>query len=307
MTKAMVWARKRPGFTLIELLVVISIIAMLVSILLPALANARKAAQNTKCLALIRQITIASINYSVDHKSNLPARYVPSSDWGIHQYAAYTGNLETYYTTISPGGRYTSTKPNPAWSCPTSGVRSGAAVDANNIKYITTYVPNVALATGNGNLSGRAVNFFNDRLTYESRHPTLDQIVSHSRTIVYGEANGRFVGNGGAMYGYIIPGFTTFHKSAGENAGVIASPTQYNTYLINAPVSSTGWYGMTQSAGYWHNTGLGPRIGSSNTLEYSPSATGNFAWADGHATAIKPTDGRDVWLVAGAHPFKIAQ
>lgn len=60
--------QKRHGFTLIELLVVISIIALLISILLPALAGARKAAQNTQCLSQFRQIGLAVHAYLSDNK-----------------------------------------------------------------------------------------------------------------------------------------------------------------------------------------------------------------------------------------------
>ncbi|MBL4700397.1 MAG: prepilin-type N-terminal cleavage/methylation domain-containing protein [Phycisphaeraceae bacterium] len=59
----------RDAFTLIELLVVISIIALLIGILLPALASARKSAQASQCLSSIRQHAMGMQAFSADHKS----------------------------------------------------------------------------------------------------------------------------------------------------------------------------------------------------------------------------------------------
>jgi prepilin-type N-terminal cleavage/methylation domain-containing protein len=60
------------AFTLIELLVVISIISLLISILLPALASARKSAVKIKCLANVRGVGQAMLMASQDRKGEIP-------------------------------------------------------------------------------------------------------------------------------------------------------------------------------------------------------------------------------------------
>ena len=69
--------RRARAFTLIELLVVISIIALLIGILLPALGAARKSARGVKCKSNLRQVGISEAAFSADYKE----RIVPMQAW----------------------------------------------------------------------------------------------------------------------------------------------------------------------------------------------------------------------------------
>ena len=69
------WRRRFKGasaFTLIELLVVISIIAILISILLPALAKARELANRAVCMANIRGVIQSMVTYAQSNNGTFP-------------------------------------------------------------------------------------------------------------------------------------------------------------------------------------------------------------------------------------------
>jgi prepilin-type N-terminal cleavage/methylation domain-containing protein len=75
---------KRSGFTLIELLVVISIIALLISLLLPALSSARHAARTLEDLSNQRQLALAHEMYAQDHDGHFVDVGLGHGDHGDH-------------------------------------------------------------------------------------------------------------------------------------------------------------------------------------------------------------------------------
>jgi prepilin-type N-terminal cleavage/methylation domain-containing protein/prepilin-type processing-associated H-X9-DG protein len=69
--------RPEHGFSLIELLVVIAIIAILAALLLPALSRSKGYAQRTACLNHLRQLTLATVMYAMEHDGYFPSSNTP--------------------------------------------------------------------------------------------------------------------------------------------------------------------------------------------------------------------------------------
>ena len=134
--------RSRPGFTLVELLVVIGIIALLISILLPALNKAREHANTIKCASNLHSIAQGFYIYLANNKDTFPPAYLyvghdikdgiqtPTSavngyiHWSSYIYGAKNGGAVSYKDTNNWG----------EFQCPTianGGLPATNTYDAN--------------------------------------------------------------------------------------------------------------------------------------------------------------------------------
>jgi len=147
------------GFTLVELLVVIGIIAVLISLLMPALSRARRAAQTAACLSNLRQLGVAYQMYANSEKGYLPYACFPS--WGRPAWHPVPQPMIHWYNALSPfmGKKIeydlTNGLPITPYSkvvraCPAWDVDALGVPDTPGNLWLTGYGQNLTLFLGSG-------------------------------------------------------------------------------------------------------------------------------------------------------------
>jgi prepilin-type N-terminal cleavage/methylation domain-containing protein len=229
--------KRTRGFTLVELLVVIGIIALLISILLPALRRAKEAAMRTQCLSNHKQLVTSLFLYAQDWKNSAPQSNWLSLD-SMAQGWLYDGrgqaidpitgkapapllawNPRPPYNSARTGSFYKYMKQERIYRCPfDSEPYIGGFGGANTTHEITSYGMNGAI-----NAFGMLTNGF----------PTFYKLGKFKQTdIIFWELDeeyNRKTGGGADIYNdasnYPREGITARHgsKSRGSSEGGIVS------------------------------------------------------------------------------------
>ena len=145
---------KKTGFTLIELLVVISIIALLIAILLPALGKARQSAQASVCLSNCKQMALATVAYATEHDMQLPTVGFSHGGETFPEQGSWFFQLEPYVDDKL------------LYRCPSDDSESWTTPEAGRLRRVS-YATNFMLS---GLVSGDYSNYNNiDRLPRPSK------------------------------------------------------------------------------------------------------------------------------------------
>ncbi|MCW5764937.1 MAG: type II secretion system protein [Phycisphaeraceae bacterium] len=308
------------AFTLIELLVVIAIIALLVGILLPSLAGARREARAVKCAANTRSVVQAITVYTADYRDTMPPAYVYGADltgtrWTIADqqgedstrpegYVHWTGFL--FDTGSAGSGQGSGGIPVEAFQCP--DVPRGGVTPTNPGPDTANYEPGQVAAnasawdrqaprlayTGNAALFCR--NKFSGSTVRLNRQPKVTEVTFPGRTTLITELlhrNGNWdtIFNGPTSKSHRP--VTPFTGGSGSN--VYAEPTLGSGPRFFYPAESEIYRddqlgpGMITDANSTLNA-VGRHHPGVSSAGKQYGGTVNFAFLDGHVERLNVVD-----------------
>lgn len=221
--------RKSSAFTLIELLVVISIIAVLMSIMMPALSRVREQGKMVSCMSNIKSLAQATMLYSNDYKGRYPmagSRDAAGNLWGAYPVAPYWDVRLLPYVgaagvdTSQGAGQTVTSGSKEYWknyeasigmfNCPSSRMldKEGTArVEVRDSQYVRSYRFNAYL----GGMVVRASDgYYLQNQSYRNSL-TVDMVNDSSRTIMFTES--QRVGGFNTNWGHQARGWFDVHPA----------------------------------------------------------------------------------------------
>ncbi len=190
---------RNTGFTLVELLVVIGIIALLISILLPALNKARQSAINLQCLANLRQIGQGIHLYAVENRGKIVHVSAPGDSSGENNLDdAIEKVLHTRGDKAEIGKRF--------FLCPARFIEVTwySAINYAGNPSAMTWINTGPDPDGPGPLTGAVIPSWK----------RMSQIKRAAEVIAVADANQAFTGNGGSWFRF---DWDAYDKAIGES------------------------------------------------------------------------------------------